>query len=39
MLVHYLGLRQALKVCRENMWLSIHQAVVDQHAAPSRTRK
>jgi len=32
-LVHYLGLAKALKVCRDNMWHSVYQAIVEQHAA------
>lgn len=31
-LVHYLGVDEALKVCRDNMWHSVHQAIVEQHA-------
>ena len=30
-LVHYLGLEEALKVCRDNMWHSVHQAIIEQH--------
>ncbi len=31
-LVHYLGVDEALKVCRDNMWHSVYQAIVEQHA-------
>lgn len=31
-LVHYLGIDEALKVCQDNMWHSVYQAIVEQHA-------
>ena len=31
-LVHYLGMNEALKVCKDNMWHSVYQAIVEQHA-------
>jgi len=31
-LVHYLGINEALKVCKDNMWHSVYQAIVEQHA-------
>jgi hypothetical protein len=31
-LVHYLGLGKALKVCRDNMWHSVYQAIEEQYA-------
>ena len=31
-LVHYLGFNEALKVCEDNMWHSVYQAIVEQHA-------
>jgi len=30
-LVHYLGFDEALKVCENNMWHSVYQAIVEQH--------
>lgn len=32
-LVHYLGFNEALKVCQDNLWHSVYQAIVEQHAA------
>jgi len=29
-LVHYLGVDEALKVCEDNMWHSVYQAIVEQ---------
>ena len=29
-LVHYLGLEQALKVCKENTWTGVRQAIIEQ---------
>lgn len=36
-LVHYLGVDEALKVCRDNMWHSVYQAIVEQHAKEGAT--
>lgn len=36
-LVHYLGVDEALKVCRDNMWHSVYQAIVEQHASEDAT--
>ncbi len=38
-LVHYLGVEEALKVCRDNMWHSVHQAIVEQHATEDAARQ
>ena len=32
-LVHYLGVKKALKVCKENTWNGVRQAIVEQHGA------
>lgn len=29
-LVHYLGVEKALKVCKENTWKGVRQAIVEQ---------
>jgi len=29
-LVHYLGVEKALKVCKENTWTGVRQAIVEQ---------
>lgn len=36
-LVHYLGVDEALRVCRDNMWNSVYQAIVEQHAKEDAT--
>ena len=36
-LVHYLGVNEALKVCRDNMWHSVYQAIVEQHVSEDAT--
>lgn len=36
-LVHYLGLDEALKVCEDNMWHSVYQAIVEQHGNQNAT--
>jgi hypothetical protein len=38
-LVHYLGIEEALKVCRDNMWHSVHQAIVEQHTTEASARE
>lgn len=35
-LVHYLGLEEALKVCHDNMWHSVHQAIMEQFSVNER---
>lgn len=37
-LVHYLGIDEALKVCQDNMWHSVYQAIVEQHAKEEVTQ-
>jgi hypothetical protein len=32
-LVHYLGVKKALKVCKENTWTGIRQAIIEQQGA------
>lgn len=29
-LVHYLGVRKALQVCRDNTWIGVRQAIIEQ---------
>jgi hypothetical protein len=29
-LVHYLGVKKALQVCKENTWTGVRQAIVEQ---------
>ncbi len=29
-LVHYLGVQRALKVCRDNTWTGVRQAIIEQ---------
>lgn len=36
-LVHYLGVDEALKVCRDNMWHSVYQAIMEQHEIEDAT--
>jgi len=38
-LVHYLGFNEALKVCEDNMWHSVYQAIVEQHATEDAAPK
>jgi len=37
-LVHYLGFDEALKVCEDNMWHSVYQAIVEQRTSEVATR-
>jgi len=37
-LVHYLGFDEALKVCEDNMWHSVYQAIVEQRTSEVTTR-
>jgi hypothetical protein len=30
-LVHYLGVEKALEVCRENTWIEVRKAIVEQY--------
>ncbi len=32
-LVHYLGVEKALKVCAENTWTGVRQAIIEQQDA------
>lgn len=32
-LVHYLGVEKALKVCKENTWIGVRQAIIEQQGA------
>ncbi|UCH74765.1 MAG: hypothetical protein JSU82_02605 [Rhodospirillales bacterium] len=38
-LVHYLGIDEALKICQDNMWHSVYQAIVEQHATADAAPK
>lgn len=31
-LVHYLGVEKALKVCKENTWNGVRQAIIEQQS-------
>jgi hypothetical protein len=33
MLVHYLGVEKALKVCKENTWTGVRQAIIEQQGS------
>ncbi|MEN8195669.1 MAG: hypothetical protein ABFS30_04025 [Pseudomonadota bacterium] len=32
-LVHYLGVERALKVCKENTWTGVRQAIIEQQGS------
>ncbi len=38
-LVHYLGIDQALEVCRANMWNGVRQAILEQQGFGQRQQQ